>query len=122
MPTVEAIPMSDSERNFEPGTVDESQHGWAPDAPGSTGAKDAAVEANRKAFEGRDTQPASRGDGDDDPDSAPEGVGESTSRRGEDIGASSEAGRQDTGTRGRSDRPVGESTDRDRTGVDPDRS
>jgi hypothetical protein len=112
--------MSSNEQSFERGTVDESQHGWAPDAPGSTAASDAAVEANQKAFEGRDTQAASRGDGDDDPDYAPEGVGESTSRRGEDVsGPGGEAGRHDTGTRGQSQRPVGESTERDSTAVDP---
>jgi hypothetical protein len=115
--------MSDSEQSFEPGTVDENQHGWAPD-PSSTGSSTAsewAVEANRKAFESRDTQPASRGDGDADPDFPPEGVGETTSRRGEDVtGAGGEAGRYHTGTRGSSDRPVGESTGRDRTAVDPD--
>ena len=48
------------------------------------------------------------------------GVGESISRRGEDVGKQEdEAGREDTGTKGPSDRPVGESDTRGSTSVDP---
>lgn len=53
---------------------------------------------------------------------APDGVGESLSRRGEDVveDDGKEAGRVDTGTHeGPTDRPTGESTSRDRTSVDP---
>lgn len=52
----------------------------------------------------------------------PKGVGESTSRRGEDIAEKDgkEAGRVDTGTSDDgSERPTGESTARDRTSVGP---
>jgi hypothetical protein len=53
---------------------------------------------------------------------APEGVGESVGRRGENMTAADgkEAGRHDTGTDGtEADRPTGSSTPRDLTGVDP---
>jgi hypothetical protein len=104
---------------YEPGTVNENQHGWAPDAPGDGEAADRAAEADHKAFQGNDTQAASRGDA-QLPDS-PEGVGESTTRRGEDVTAEEgqEAGRYDSGTQGESDRPYGGSTSRATTGVDP---
>ena len=53
---------------------------------------------------------------------APDDVGVSMTRRGEDVSQDDgkEAGRFDTGTHeAPSDRPTGESTDRDRSGVDP---
>ena len=52
-------------------------------------------------------------------DLAPEGVGESAGRRGEDMrdDDGKEAGRHDEGTKGKSDRPEGSSDDRDRTGI-----
>ena len=53
---------------------------------------------------------------------APEGVGESTSRRGEDMvdAEGKEAGREDTGTDDTpAQRPTGTSTARDASGVDP---
>ena len=51
----------------------------------------------------------------------PENVGESTTRRGEDIVEQDgqEPGRETSGTKGASDRPYGTSTARDATGVDP---
>jgi hypothetical protein len=52
----------------------------------------------------------------------PEGVGESVARRGEDMikHHGKEAGRHDTGTDdSESERPTGESTARDRGGIDP---
>jgi len=54
------------------------------------------------------------------PDS-PKGVGESTTRRGEDIidDEGKEPGRHDAGTKGPTDRPVGVSDERDSTAVDP---
>jgi hypothetical protein len=52
---------------------------------------------------------------------APEGVGESVSHHGENMVAEEgyETGRQDAGTQGPTNRPVGTSTNRDSTGVDP---
>ncbi len=51
---------------------------------------------------------------------AAETVGESISRRGEDIAKEAdEEGREDVGTRGASERPVGTSDARDSTAVDP---
>jgi len=51
----------------------------------------------------------------------PDNVGESTTRRGEKVvtGEGKEAGRHDIGTQGASKRPVGTSTARDSTGIDP---
>jgi len=51
----------------------------------------------------------------------PDGVGESMTRRGEDVveDEGKEAGRHDAGTQGETERPVGTSTARDSTGVDP---
>ena len=105
--------------SYDPGTVNESQHGWAPDAPGDGEAADRAAEADHKAFQANDTQAASRGDA-QAPD-YPEGVGESTTRRAEDVTAEDgkEPGRYDSGTQGQSERPYGGSTARDRTGVNP---
>jgi hypothetical protein len=51
----------------------------------------------------------------------PLGVGESINRRGEDVARQEdEEGREDTGTRGASDRPVGVSDERASTSVDPE--
>jgi len=52
---------------------------------------------------------------------APEGVGESVGHRGENMIAEEgkEAGRYDLGTQGPTNRPVGGSTARDSSGVDP---
>jgi hypothetical protein len=49
------------------------------------------------------------------------GVGESITRRGEDVDKQEdEPGREEAGTKGPSDRPVGVSDERDSTSVDPD--
>jgi hypothetical protein len=53
----------------------------------------------------------------------PGDVGTSTTRRGEDIvEEEGEEGRHRTGTQGESQRPVGESTPRDSTSIDPQES
>ena len=51
----------------------------------------------------------------------PKDVGESQTRRGEDIrdDEGKEPGREDAGTKGPAERPVGTSSARDFTGVDP---
>ena len=46
-------------------------------------------------------------------------VGESITRRAENVAEDKEPGRQDTGTEGKANRPTGTSTARDATGVDP---
>ncbi|HEV7898426.1 MAG TPA: hypothetical protein VGP31_11340 [Planosporangium sp.] len=51
--------------------------------------------------------------------SSPLGVGESTTPRGEETGAGSEAGRHDAGTTGQAERPAGTSTGRDSSTIDP---
>lgn len=56
----------------------------------------------------------------DSSDQAPKNVGESMTESGEDVAErSDEPGRHDAGTQGESERPVGDSTARDSTGVDP---
>lgn len=50
----------------------------------------------------------------------PSAVGESTTTRGEDVAKDAkEPGRKDAGTQGPSQRPVGTSTARDSTSIDP---
>ena len=50
----------------------------------------------------------------------PSAVGESITTRGEDVAkAGKEPGREDAGVQGPSRRPVGTSTARDSTGIDP---
>jgi hypothetical protein len=102
--------------------VDEDNHGWAPDVQSSR----KTTGAGHKAWEANDTQDAAHGDGDSSPDPGDprlpaENAGQSTAARGEDImdRDGKEAGRQDTGTQGASERPTGTSTARDVTGVNP---
>jgi hypothetical protein len=99
----------------------DEQHGWAEDVGG---ASDEVKQSGNRAFEGRDTQEGSKGTGPDPgapgsgPDQAPEGVGESISRRGEDVKKQEgEEGRTDQGTKGKSERPYGTSDTDDDTGV-----
>jgi hypothetical protein len=54
-------PETDASDSYEPGTVDENTHGWAPDAPGTGEAKERVIEANKKAWEASDTQEAATG-------------------------------------------------------------
>lgn len=111
----------ETESTYEPGRADEDTHGWAPDAPGTGEAKKRVVEGHKKAFEAHDTQDASRGEGGQSRDLTPEGVGESKTRRGEDVAEQEgkETGRYDSGVAGVAQRPYGGSTMRDSTGVDP---
>src|ERR1700760_3760527 len=53
---------------YQPGTVDEGSHGWAPDAPGSGEAAERVTEANQKAWEARDTQEEAAGPARQGPD------------------------------------------------------
>jgi|HubBroStandDraft_1064217.scaffolds.fasta_scaffold420427_1 hypothetical protein len=106
--------------DFEPGTVSEDQHGWAQDAPGTGEAKEAAIAGNKKAFEGNDTQDEATGAALQGPDLTGGHVGESTTRRGEDVSEEGkEPGRHDGPAQGESQRPTGTSTARDVTGIDP---
>lgn len=52
---------NDTSGSFEPGTVDENTHFWAPGAPGTGEAKERVIEANQKAWEANDTQEAATG-------------------------------------------------------------
>jgi hypothetical protein len=106
---------------YAPGTVDENTHGWAQDGPGSDEAKERAVAANKKAWEANDTQDEATGAARQGPDLTGGNVGESSTRRAEDIAGEDgkEAGRQDGPAQGESQRPTGTSASRDSTGVDP---
>jgi hypothetical protein len=114
-------PGKDTSKSYEPGTVDADTHGWAPDAPGTGEAKKRVIEANKKAWEANDTQEAARGAARQGPDMTGGHVGESITRRGEDVvkEEGKESGRYDLPPQGRSQRPAGGSTARSFTGVDP---
>ena len=107
--------LSDDLRGTVERQLDETKKG----NPGATSSP--AVESPVGAGEvaggsaGAGEQTATRADA-----ATPGGVGSSTTRRGEDVvGEDGENGRHRTGTQGESQRPVGESTARDSTGIDP---
>lgn len=107
--------LSDDLRGTVERQLDETKKG----NPGATSSP--AVESPVGADEvahgsaGAGEQTATRADA-----ATPGGVGTSTTRRGEDVvGEDGEDGRHRTGTQGESQRPVGESTPRDSTGIDP---
>jgi hypothetical protein len=110
-----------AQEGYEPGTVDEKSHGWAPDAPGTGEAKQRVVEANKKAWEGNDTQDEATGEARQGPDLTGGHVGESTTRRGEDVAQDegNQPGRHDGPPQGQSQRPTGGSDAREFTGVNP---
>jgi hypothetical protein len=102
----------------------QEQHGWSPDV--GTGGSERATEANKKAF---GEPPAGGGPGMEESEEehsgvppmdtdaeTPLGVGTSTRARGEDEG---EEARPNTGTKGESERPYGDSDPRQASGVDP---
>lgn len=68
-----------------------------------------------------DEQPAREDEVTDEVPDSPKGVGQSANRRGEDMAdhEGKEPGREDAGTKGPSDRPVGKSDERDASTVDP---
>jgi hypothetical protein len=107
--------LSDDLRGTVERQLDETKKG----NPGATSSP--AVESPVGAGEvahgsaGAGEQTATRADA-----ATPGGVGTSTTRRSEDVvGEDGESGRHRTGTQGESERPVGESTARDSTGIDP---
>jgi hypothetical protein len=114
---------SETDVQHDQAKVDEEHHGWAPDADAgvSAGAKERTVEGHKKAFDPAGTQEASRGDATEDPSAPPPGVGESQTRRGEDIikDEGQEAGRKDLGTKGESQRPYGTVEAGEGVGVKP---
>jgi hypothetical protein len=94
-------------------TKEDKDHGWAPDV--GEGGSDRATEANRKAFaeptdetgEGRRVSDEER-DGVPPTDTeaeTPRGVGESTTKRGEEYGRENDS---TEGTKGVSQRPYGD--------------
>lgn len=106
----------------------EEHHGWAPDQDSGSSA---AQEGKAKAFDaenagtpgpGREVSQEEREGvpATDTSGATPLDVGDSESRRGEDIARTeSEAGRQTVGTKGQSQRPHGTSTASDSTGINP---
>lgn len=99
--------MTDRKQDYEPGTVDEETHGWAPDSPGTGEAAERVTEANKKAWEGRDTQPEATGEARQGPDLTGGKVGESTTRRGEDIADQDGKDTWEGEPKGKSQRPTG---------------
>jgi hypothetical protein len=103
---------ADPEVQHEGAPVDESSHGWAPDADEGTtgGAKERAVTGHQKAHAAEEgTQDASRSEHSTEDPGAATKAGESVTRRGEDVVEQEglEPGRKDLGTKGESQRPYG---------------
>ena len=81
--------------------------------------KDGYEQHVEKVFHGADEVELGPGPTDTEATSAL-GVGESLTRHGEDVAKQEdEEGREDTGTKGPSDRPTGTSDERDSTSLDP---
>lgn len=112
----------------------DDEHGWAPDekGTGATGSDEMAQQAGDRAFDGIDTQQSSKSTnpnagepGTAAEGQAPEGVGESISRRGEDVSKQQgeerepDGGEGAEGTGGVAKRPVGTSDADESTGLDP---
>lgn len=100
------------------GTVERQLDETKTGNPGATSspAQESPVQAGEVAggSAGAGEQTATRADA-----ATPGDVGTSTTRRGEDVvEEDGEDGRHRTGTKGESQRPVGESTARDSTGID----
>jgi hypothetical protein len=113
--------------NPNPGGEIDTSGSTVPPYDDRTEGNEDAAEGTRRAMGSEaplhdPVQPGSEADAPDDTskdDLPPKRVGESTTRRGEDVGAGDdEPGRYDSGTSG-ADRPAGESSLRDRTSVDP---
>jgi hypothetical protein len=123
---------SDYERGPNPAPGGEADTGdrAVPPYEGRKGGREEPAVGTARAFgsapptENPDRPPSQEAPVEQSPaDMAPEGVGESTTRRGEDIikEEGKEPGRIDTGTDDSpAQRPTGESTPRDRTSVKPD--
>ncbi|MBO0821518.1 MAG: hypothetical protein J2P26_11795 [Nocardiopsaceae bacterium] len=108
---------------YQPGTVDEETHGWAPDSPGTGEAAERVTEANKKAWEARDTQEEATGAAEQGPDLTGGKVGESTTRRGEDIAEEDGAETWSGPPKGESQRPTGGFTDPEHVNApDPNKS
>jgi hypothetical protein len=124
---VDAMADKDDTQGQDPSRFEgEDNHGWATDVGP---ASDAVKEGNKKAWEGNtipgpeheQSEEERAGVGPTDTEAqTPLGVGESTTRRGEDVGDQEpEEGREDRGTKGESERPYGTSSAAPATGVDP---
>ncbi|MFE5300173.1 hypothetical protein [Streptomyces sp. NPDC056632] len=94
-------------------------HGWAPDVDETRQEHNPSA---ARSFHPEEHAPA-RGEGrkvsKEEEKGVPADTGRSDTRRGEDHARSSEKGRHDTGTRGRSGRPSGTKDASAFTGVDP---
>lgn len=112
--------------NPGPGGEADTEGSAVPPYEGRTTSRDEPAEGTARAWgsEPPAKEPAHPGSGETpaDAEPAPEGVGESTTRRGEDVvkQEGKEAGRQETGTHeAPSDRPTGTSEPRDATALKP---
>ncbi len=91
------------------------------DADAHRSIKEDRKESVEKAFEPQNQGPGADPGAASEPAPGVEHVGESTTRRAEDVAKTEqEVGRYSTGTDGSpAQRPTGEATPRDKTGVDP---
>jgi hypothetical protein len=115
---------ADPEVSHEGAPVDETSHGWAPDADEGTtpGSEQRVVDANLQAFKAeKGTAPTSSGENPTEDPSAATKAGDSMTRRGEDVikQEGQEAGRVDLGTKGESQRPYGTVESGEGAGVKP---
>ncbi|MCE7010942.1 hypothetical protein LWC34_50290 [Kibdelosporangium philippinense] len=106
--------------NDKPSRHEDPQHGWSPDV--GEGGSERATEANVKAFDGPSDDERSESSREkseeertgvpptDTEARSPLGVGESATTRGEEYGAEGEEGRRTLGTKGKSERPYGDTT------------
>ncbi len=106
------------------GEIDTSTSAVPPYAGREDGSGAMESDSTQRAYGSKTaTEPVQPGSDVDQPDSAmaPEGVGESMSRRGEDVAEKDgkEAGRHEEGSdeSREADRPVGSSDNRDQTGI-----
>ncbi|HET6751557.1 MAG TPA: hypothetical protein VFL71_20115 [Actinomycetes bacterium] len=102
------VPPYEGRQEEGPGAAGEEK-AFHPEAAGPPGPGREISEEEREGVPSTDTSAES-----------PLGVGVSTTRRAEDIARrEDEPGRETTGVKGESERPVGESSQRDSTGVGP---
>jgi hypothetical protein len=121
--------MTDAENSAEDQTASrfegENQHGWAPDVGSDS---NTAAEGGERAWDPSNADQSGPGRiiSDEERDGVPPtdttaatplGVGESMTRRGEDVGGDDD--RTEQGRQGRSDRPYGKSDPEQNTGVAP---
>ncbi|MFH9548258.1 hypothetical protein ACIBAH_21225 [Streptomyces sp. NPDC051445] len=95
------------------------QHGWSPDVDETRRQDNPSAPRSFRTAEHAEDKGRGRTRSAEESKSVPGDTVKSRSRRGEDYGDADEKGRQDTGRRGRSQRPSGTKDASAVTGVDP---